>query len=66
MKNNNKLTLKALQEELEALKVANSKSKNIKANKDTTKKSEVVGHDIKNSYINNLHMKSSMFYLWIL
>jgi hypothetical protein len=65
MKNNNKLTLKQLQAELEAIK---SKSKSVKGPSKTAtpKKSDVAGHDIKNSYINNLHMKSSMFYLWLI
>src|ERR1700728_4208148 len=62
--NNNKLTLKALQQELENIK-AKSAPKLSKAQNDTHKKSDVAGHDIKNSYINNLHMRSSMFYLWL-
>jgi len=39
-------------------------SKNIKDTGSTHKAS--VAHDIKNSYIQNLHMRSSMFYLWLI
>jgi hypothetical protein len=52
-----------LKEELEQLKT----SKSIKAplpQVETHKAS--VAHDIKNSYIQNLHMRSSMFYLWVI
>ena len=71
MKNNNKLTLKALKAELELLKKG-------KTSKDSTISSAASGagrgdshrssvaHDIKNSYIQNLHMKSSMLYLWLI
>jgi hypothetical protein len=63
--NKNNLSLKSLKAELEQLKI-----------KRTTKRSSVskpkgdvhkasVAHDIKNSYIQNLHMRSSMFYLWL-
>jgi hypothetical protein len=59
----NKLTLKQLKQELEQLKVS-------KINKSSTPTPEThkstVAHDIKNSYIQNLHMKSSMFLLYIL
>lgn len=56
---NNKLTLKALKAELDQLKASGAKGKveNLKSS---------VAHDIKNSYIQNLHMKSSMFYLWLI
>jgi hypothetical protein len=56
---NNKLSLKSLQQELDQLKASASKGKveNLKSS---------VAHDIKNSYIQNLHMKSSMFYLWLI
>jgi hypothetical protein len=56
---NNKLTLKALKQELENLKKSNTVSP-----AETHKSS--VAHDIKNSYIQNLHMKSSMFYWWLI
>ena len=56
---NNKLTLKQLQLELEALKTKKN------SNSNNQSKSEL-SHDIKNSYINNLFQKSSLFYLWIL
>jgi hypothetical protein len=61
----NKLTLKALKLELENLKKANS---TIKAGKpsSTDNHTSTLGHDIKNSYINNLHMKSSFIFWWIL
>jgi hypothetical protein len=46
------------------LKASKSKaSKNIKDTGSTHKAS--VAHDIKNSYIQNLHMRSGMFYLWL-
>jgi len=48
---NNKLTMKKLQAEIDKLK--------------STKASTESTNDIKNSYIQNLHMKSSMFMLWI-
>jgi len=55
----NKLTLKSLQQELESLKVkAGVKTAN------TTK--GAVGQDIKHSYINNLHMKGSALWLYII
>ena len=64
MKNNNKVTLKSLQKELEQLKNSKSKSTTAKSGVETHKSS--VAHDIKNSYIQNLHMKSSMLYLWLI
>jgi hypothetical protein len=62
----NKLTLKALKEDLEKLKASNSSISKSKPVTETHKSS--VAHDIKNSYIQNLgpHMKSSMFYLWLI
>lgn len=57
---NNKLTLASLKAELESLKTSKSPSKV----KTSTPKSNVA-QDIKNSYIQNLHMKSSMFMLWV-
>lgn len=72
----NKITLKSLQKELEQLKSvkaikgvtkvssAPTKASTPKAPIETHKSS--VAHDIKNSYIQNLHMKSSMFVLWLL
>jgi hypothetical protein len=61
---NNKLTLKALKQELENLKTS---SKNSKASKpETESHKSTLGHDIKNSYINNLHMKSSFIFFWVL
>ena len=60
---NNKLTLKALKQELEQLK--SSKSKTTKNPIMENHKSNV-GQDIKNSYIQNLHMRSSMLYLWLI
>jgi hypothetical protein len=63
---NNKLTLASLKAELENLKTSKSpsKAKSKSVPSLTTHKSSVA-HDIKNSYIQNLHMKSSMFMLWI-
>src|ERR1700744_226733 len=58
---NNKLTLKSLKQELE-----NLKKDSLKSNPLTETHKHSVAHDIKNSYIQNLHMKSSMFILWIL
>jgi len=54
---NNKLTLKALKAELDQIK--KSKAKSTSPSQDTSTQ------DIKHSYIQNLHMKSSMFMLWI-
>jgi len=64
---NNKLTLKLLKEELENMKLT-QKAKGNKTNEVKADKSQhdVAGHDIKNSYINRLVMKSSMFYLWLI
>src|SRR5882757_5665469 len=67
MKNNNKLTLKTLQQELENLK-ANKSIKSptpAKAKNDNHASNTAIGHDIKESFINKLYMKSSMFYLWL-
>jgi hypothetical protein len=63
MKNNNRLTLKALKQELDLLKV--SKTSKIKPIAESHK-ANAVGHDIKQSYIQNLHMRSSMFMLWVI
>lgn len=60
--NKKRPTLKSLNQKLEALLA--SKSKSTKPSVETHKSS--VAHDIKNSYIQNLHMKSSMFMLWII
>jgi len=57
----NKLTLKALNQELELLK----STKSTKATPKPESHKSRVAQDIKNSYIQNLHMKSSMFLLWI-
>jgi len=56
----NKLTLKVLKQELEQLKASKSKLPV------ETHNSNIGGQGIKGSYIQNLHMKSSMFYLWLL
>ena len=61
---NNKLTLKALKQELELLK--SSKAQNKVTTPMTESHKSSVAHDIKNSYIQNLHMKSSMFTLWVI
>ena len=67
MKNNNKLTLKALKSELELLKSTKLSNNKAKPNTETNShNAEVAGHDIKGSYINKIYMKSSMFYLWLL
>lgn len=68
---NNDLILKNLQGELDKLKISKTKSLKAKSkvqplpsgHTETHKAS--VAHDIKNSYIQNLHMKSSMFMLWL-
>jgi len=58
----NKLTLKALKQELDLIK-----ARSIKVDKSNSSKDpNVVGQDVKNSYINNLHMRSTMLYLWLL
>jgi len=65
MKNNknnikqNMLSLKSLQQELEALKSAQAKPINNHPHTD------VAGHDIKGSYINRIYMKSSLGMLWL-
>jgi hypothetical protein len=62
---NKRLTLKDVNPKLE--KLLSSKAVASKATKpqvETHKAS--VAHDIKNSYIQNLHMRSSMFTLWLL
>jgi hypothetical protein len=56
-----RLTLKSLHQELENMKLKTGKS----TTKDTTNKS-IVSPDIKNSYINNLTMKSSTLWLYII
>jgi hypothetical protein len=64
MKTTNRVTLKSLQARLDAL-TASKSSKLVKPPVETHKAS-AVGHDIKQSYIQNLHMRSSMFYLWVI
>jgi hypothetical protein len=55
----NRLTLKALQAELEQIK--NSKSKSSKSHE-----SNSIGHDIKDSFIQRLYMKSGAFSLFLI
>ena len=62
---NNKLTLKALDQKIDALLASKTSPKSGSKPVTETHKSSVA-HDIKNSYIQNLHMKSSMFMLWLL
>lgn len=59
----NKLTLKALQQELESLKIKQNKNP-IKGKTDT--KSNSIGHDIKDSFIQRLYMKSSGLSLFLI
>jgi hypothetical protein len=63
----NKLTLKSLQEQLEAMKATTKSTKSVKpaVTEKVTKGGSFGGHDIKNSYINSLYMRSSglMMYL---
>lgn len=63
----NKLTLKSLKQELENMKVKNvtksSKSKPMQGENITSKGG--IGHDIKNSYINRMYMRSSGFMLYL-
>jgi hypothetical protein len=76
---NNKLTLKALKEELENLKKSktsahqgvkvtpSSNKRTIDTNNSNNSVPEAVaGHDIKGSYINRIYMKGSMFWLYII
>jgi hypothetical protein len=65
MRNNNKLTLKSLKEELENLKVKNSGSKGSKATSENITKGGI-GHDIKDSYIQRLYMRSSGLSLYLI
>jgi len=60
---NNRLTLKSLKEELERLKSKKPHVSPISPSSQTESHKSSVAHDIKNSYIQNLHMKSSMFML---
>lgn len=54
-----------MQERLDVLTASKSTPiKGVKPTVETHKSS--VAHDIKNSYIQNLHMKSSMFLLWVI
>jgi hypothetical protein len=64
----NKLTLKALKQELDLIKARSSKNgKNtVAAPPGVESHKSSVAHDIKNSYIQNLTMKSSMLYLWLI
>ena len=88
MKTTNKLTLKALHEELENIKASKlvktsgslAKNKKVEGNPivlpavggdnlpngGNTNAKGGIGHDIKNSYINNLYMKSSAFALYLI
>jgi hypothetical protein len=64
----NKLTLKSLQQELERMKI---ESKVVKTNKnpiptDVTNTKSGIGHDIKDSIIQRLYMRSSSFTLFLL
>ena len=65
MKTNKKLTLKQLREELELLKSAKT-SKVKPTTAQSTNAHGGIGHDIKNSYINKMYMKSSLMTLWVL
>lgn len=58
MNNNQRLTLKQLKQDLENLKTSKSSKVN------TTK--SAIGHDIKDSYIQRLYMKSSGFMLFLI
>src|ERR1700753_97381 len=60
MKNNNKLTLKSLQQELERIKAAKTSSQNNKTD------NSAIGHDIKDSYIQRLYMRSSGMWLFLI
>jgi len=61
---NKKPTLKSLAQELETLKAAKAK-RQVSDNHTHNPNNDVAGHDIKNSYINRLYLKSSMLYLYI-
>jgi hypothetical protein len=64
LKNNNKLTLKSLQQELEIMKAKAV----TKTNKKSTSKTPLhveQGHDIKNSYIKNLYTRSSGLLMYL-
>jgi len=64
MKNNK--TLAKLQAEIDLIKSSKGKTKaKTKVQPITETHRSSVAHDIKNSYIQNLHMKSSMFMLWL-
>jgi len=54
----NRLTLKALQQELEEIKKSKSSSKSHESNS--------IGHDIKDSFIQRLYMKSGAFSLFLI
>jgi hypothetical protein len=61
----NKLTLKSLKQELENMKLKSGSSKVKKSNESIPTKG-VVGHDIKNSYVNRLYMKSGALWLYLI
>jgi hypothetical protein len=64
--NKTPLTLKALKAELEQLKKSSKGTTGLPSGQPLTETHKSsVAHDIKNSYIQNLHMKSSMFMLWV-
>ena len=65
--NNNTKLLKQIQAELEKIQLSKSVKSTSKAKVQpvTETHRSSVAHDIKNSYIQNLHMKSSMFMLWV-
>lgn len=63
----NKLTLKSLKQELENIKLKSVTDSKVKKSNETIPTTKgVVGHDIKNSYVNRLYMKSGALTLYIL
>lgn len=62
---NNKLTLKQLQKELELLKISNTTTKTQKG-KSNVPNTNSIGHDIKDSFIQRLYMKSGAMSLFII
>lgn len=62
---NNKITLKSLKQELENIKVKSSTKASKKVTPEVINKG-AIGHDIKNSYINRMFLRSSGFGLYLI
>src|SRR6202035_1203266 len=61
-----KLTLKSLKQELENMKLKSATNSKVKKINETIPPKGVVGHDIKNSYVNRLYMQSGALWLYLI